>query len=169
MQKSIIYLMGFVCYAAVVFVVRQTSTVYAGLPIFEDKPASITTSVSDVVDTSTITDPLRNGSRFGIESPDKSRKIKVIAIGEILSFSEAKNQTLKLVHNIINYALYFVALIVFVYLIYHGYKVVVAGTDEKAYKEALQKVRNSAIAIAGIALSRFIVTFIFYIINIIIS
>jgi hypothetical protein len=44
---------------------------------------------------------------------------------------------------------------------------VVAGTDEEAYKEALKKVKNAAIAITGIALSWFIVSFIFYILSVI--
>jgi hypothetical protein len=43
--------------------------------------------------------------------------------------------------------------------------IVTAGTNEDQYKEALKKLKNAAIAIAGIAISWFIVTFIFAAIN----
>lgn|GEM_PF-3844149 len=46
---------------------------------------------------------------------------------------------------------------------------VAAGTDEAAYQEAFKKLKNAAIAIAGIALSRLIVTFIFAVLNFVIT
>lgn len=166
MQRQIIYLLGFVTYGFIVIFSRQLD-VHAQLSIIDNTSPTITQDLWKVVDTTDIQSPLRDGSFFGIKSPNGANSISVINIGKILNFWQAKNQTLQLVHNIINYLLSFVALIVFVYLIYEWYKVVVAGTDEEAYKEALKKVKNAAIAITGIALSWFIVSFIFYILSVI--
>gem|GEM_PF-3193649 len=117
MQRQIIYLLGFVTYAVATFMIQSIST-HAQLSVIDDSSPSLTHDITHVVDTENITNPLRNGSRFGIESPDGESHIGVIDIGEILTFGQAKNQTLRLIHNIINYILSFVALVVFVYLIY---------------------------------------------------
>lgn len=164
MQRQIIYLLWFVTYSFIVIFSRQLD-VHAQLSIIDNTSPTITQDIHQVVDTSDIQSPLRDGSFFGIKSPNGQNSISVINIGKILTFWQAKNQTLNLIYNIINYLLWFTSLVVFVYLIYEWYKVVVAGTDEEAYKEAVKKVKNAAIALVGIALSRFIVSMIFYILN----
>lgn len=141
----------------------------AQLSIIDDTSPSITRDLTKIVDVSKIENPLRDGSYLVIKSPDGQNELDVINIGKILNFGQAQDQTLRLVQNIINYALWFTALITLAYLLFEWYKVVVAGTDEEAYKTAIGKLKNAAIAIAGIALSWFIVSFIFYALNFIIA
>lgn len=168
MQRQIIYLLGLTLYAFFVFLFRQID-VHAQLGVIDNSSPSITQDLTKVVDTSNIDNPLRDGTYWGIQSPDGQSALNVINIGKILSFSQAQNQTLRLIQNIINYALSFLALITLVYLIFEWYKVVVASTDEGAYKAAVSRVKNAAIAIAGIACSWFIVSFIFYALNFVIQ
>jgi predicted permease len=66
-----------------------------------------------------------------------------------------------LVKSGINYALWFVSLIAFAMLIWWGYKMVASWWDEWAYKEGIKILKNAAIGIAFIAISWFLVTFIF--------
>jgi hypothetical protein len=46
-------------------------------------------------------------------------------------------------------------------LLWGGYKMVASGGDEGAYKEGIKILKNAAIGIAFIAVSWFLVTFIF--------
>ena len=66
-----------------------------------------------------------------------------------------------LVKTGINYALSFVSLIAFAMLLWGWYKMVASGGDEGAYKEGIKILKNAAIGIAFIAVSWFLVTFIF--------
>lgn len=168
MQRQIIYLLGLTTYIFFVMMGREID-VHAQLGVIDNTSPSITQDLSKVVDTSDISNPMRDGAYFGIKSPDGQSEINVINIGKIISFSQAQNQTLRLVQNIINYVLWFTALIILVYMIIEWYQVVVAGSDEEAYKAAVSKVKNAAIAVAGITLSWFIVSFIFYALNFVIQ
>lgn len=67
-----------------------------------------------------------------------------------------------IIKRFINYALGFLALIALVMLLWGGYKMVASGGDENAYKEGLKILKNAAIGIAFIAVSWFLVTFIFF-------
>ncbi len=71
------------------------------------------------------------------------------------------------IKKFINYALWLLALIAFAMLLWGGYKMVMSGGDEEAYKEGLKMLKNAAIGIAFISISWFLVTFIFYVISII--
>jgi Type IV secretion system pilin len=66
-----------------------------------------------------------------------------------------------IVKRFINYALGFLALIALCMLLWGGYKMVASGGDEGAYKEGIKILKNAAIGIAFIAVSWFLVTFIF--------
>ena len=147
-----------------------SGSAFAQLSIFDQTSPSLTQQLNQVLDTSDITgNPLRHWARFFINSPDGNWAINVMQVGEILSFGEAENATLQLIKTIINTLLWFVGLVVLVLLIYQGYRVVVAGADTERYKVALSKLKNYAIAISGIALSRFLVQFIFYVLGFITS
>lgn len=146
----------------------RTSDTFAQLSTIDNTSHSITQDLSKALNSSNLDNPLRQWSRFAIESPDGSSLINVISASEIMGFEQAQNQTLQLIQNIINVLLSFTALIVLIYLIYEWYMIVTAGTNEDQYKEALTKLKNAAIAIAGIAVSRFIVSFIFAALNAII-
>jgi hypothetical protein len=144
------------------------SDTFAQLSTIDNTSPTITQDITKVINSNDLDNPIRNWSRFGIESPDWSSTINVINVSEILWFEQAQNATLWLIQNIINILLSFTTLIVLIYLIYEWYMIVTAGTDEWQYKKALAKLKNAAIAIAGIALSRFIVSFIFAALNTII-
>ena len=145
-----------------------TSNTLAQLSTIDNTSPSITQDLSKALNSSDLDNPIRQWSRFAIESPDWSSLINVINASEIMWFDQAQNQTLQLIHNIINVLLSFTALIVLIYLIYEWYLIVTAGTNEDQYKEALGKLKNAAIAIAWIAVSWFIVSFIFAALNTII-
>lgn len=66
-----------------------------------------------------------------------------------------------IIKRFINYALGFLALIALCMLLWGGYKMVASGGDEGAYKEGIKILKNAAIGIAFIAVSWFLVTFIF--------
>jgi hypothetical protein len=66
---------------------------------------------------------------------------------KITSHQKAKNQTMDVIRNIINYALYFAAFIALVYLIYHGFLVLTAAGDDTQYKKGLSGIKYATIAI----------------------
>ena len=142
---------------------------FAQLSTIDNTSPSITQDITRVIDTSDLDNPIRKWSRLIVESPDGADSIDIISISKILNFSDAQSQVLWLVQNIVNILLSFISLIVFVYLIYEWYMIVTAGTDEWQYKKALAKLKNAAIAIAGIAISWFVVSFIFAALDTIVS
>jgi hypothetical protein len=168
MKKSIIwYIVTWIILVVSSIVFLQDHT-FAQLSTIDNTSPTITQDITKVIDSTDLDNPLRKWSRFGIESPDWSSVINVINVSEILWFDQAQNATLWLIQNIINILLSFTTLIVLIYLIYEWYMIVTAGTDEWQYKKALARLKNAAIAIAGIAVSRFIVSFIFAALNTII-
>lgn len=76
--------------------------------------------------------------------------------------SDQGETIIDIIKRFINYALGFLALIALVMLLWGGYKMVASGGDENAYKEGLKILKNAAIGIAFIAVSWFLVTFIFF-------
>ncbi len=84
------------------------------------------------------------------------------------TWGDAKDRIIDVIKNFINYALGFLALIAFGMLIYGGYKMVASGGDDGAYKEGIGILKNAAIGIAFIAVSWFLVTFIFFVMGTII-
>ena len=72
-----------------------------------------------------------------------------------------------IIKRFINYALGLLALIALVMLLWGGYKMVASGGKEDAYKDWLKILKNAAIGLAFIAVSWFLVTFIFYVIGLI--
>ncbi len=161
MHRQIIYLLGLLVYICGFFLFHKI-TVNAQYDTLE---RSVNQNLNQAIDTTKIQNPIRDGAEIGIKSPDGENGIQLINVGKLLSFQQSKNQTIILVSRMINYLLGFVSLIVFVYFIFEWYKVVVSSGDESAYKAAFTKMKNAAIAIAGISLSRMIVTFIFYVIK----
>lgn len=144
--------------------------VNAQLNFIDTESPNVTTDPSEVVNTDMIDgDPLRQGTRFPVESPDEQNQIGIIDQGEIQTYNQGQLQTLQLIKNIINYflgLLWFVALLIFIYT---WFKIVTAGDDDSKFQEGMKDIRRVWIAIFGIALSWFIVTFIFYVISLIVS
>jgi len=79
----------------------------------------------------------------------------------------ARDTIAQLIQTIINYILALTGLVALIYLIYHGFLVLTAGDNEDRSKAGRKGVKYAFIAIAGIALSWFIIWFIFYIISLV--
>lgn len=105
-----------------------------------------------------------NPLRCGMNNPGESVQ-GLYYNGPISTVYQAQNQTLGYVHNLINRALSLLGLIALGYLVYYGYMIVASAGDDGALKKAWAGLRTTAIAIAGIALSWFLVSFIVYLID----
>lgn len=128
-------------------------------------PTIYTTEQEQAITADGISNPIRDGAFFVVNSGDSGVWGIVSSNTEIQTHETAKLQTLNIVRNVINYALGLVSLIALVYLIYHGVLVLTAAGDETQYKKWLKGIQFAAIAIGGIGLSRIIVSAIFWIIN----
>ncbi|AKH32383.1 hypothetical protein XF24_00018 [candidate division SR1 bacterium Aalborg_AAW-1] len=106
----------------------------------------------------------QGGTTLPFADPDKSAGINVGGAG-----SDQGDTIIDIIKRFINYALGFLALIALVMLLWGGYKMVASGGDEGAYKEGLKILKNAAIGIAFIAVSWFLVTFIFYVIGFVVG
>lgn len=84
------------------------------------------------------------------------------------TYDENFLNTLTHIKRILNYILWFLGLIALVYFLYFGV-VILTSTEEETHKEALKSIKNAAIAIGGIWLSWFIVTFLYYVIYLVIN
>lgn len=83
--------------------------------------------------------------------------------------TDAWDNIINVIKNFINYALGLLALIALGMLLWGGYKMVTSGGQEDAYKDGLKILKNAAIGIAFIAVSWFLVTFIFYVIGVVVN
>jgi hypothetical protein len=61
-----------------------TSDTLAQLSTIDNTSPSITQDITKVIDSSNLDNPIRQGSRLGIESPDGASMINVINVSEIL-------------------------------------------------------------------------------------
>ena len=73
------------------------------------------------------------------------------------------NSLLLTIKTAVNRVLGLLAFIALLFLLYWWFKILIAGTDDKAVSDAVKIVKNAAYGILFIALSWIIVTFIFYI------
>jgi len=150
-----------------------TSGVFA-LQIPETENYTLTTDTQQVLDTQGINDPLRDGAYKLINSDPNSPGWSGSLAGivgvdsQITDHATAKNATLQVVKNIVNYALGLLFLIALVYLIFNGFLILTAGGDDTQYKKGLKSIKNALIAIAGIGASRLIVSAIFRLISLVI-
>lgn len=122
-----------------------------------------------VLDAEDIKDPLRQWA-YNVISPEWWSTLSgvVSADQEISSHIVAQNKVMDVVKNIINYALWMIALIALVYLIYHGFIMVTAAGDDTQYKKGIKGIKYAAIAMVGVGMSRLIVSAIFWLIALII-
>lgn len=109
--------------------------------------------------------PLRDGTQKPVENVGGI--ISSTTTEKIDRYDDGQLRTLQLIKNIINYALWFLAFIAVIYVIYHWFQVVIAGDDEEKYKQALKSLKTWFLAIGGISLSWFVVTAIFYVISLV--
>jgi uncharacterized membrane protein YhdT len=69
------------------------------------------------------------------------------------------------VNNVINYALWLLALITLVILIFGGFTMLFSFNDDAGYKKWFTILKNAAIALVFIGLSWILVRFIFFVID----
>ncbi|MCF7834989.1 hypothetical protein K9M48_02945 [Candidatus Gracilibacteria bacterium] len=116
-----------------------------------------------------ISDPIREGA-FKIIDADATNTISsdelngIANPGLISDHSTALGETMSIVKNIINYTLGLIGLVALVYLIYHGFLMVTAAGNDAQYKKGIKGLQTAVIALAGVGLSRLVVSFIFWII-----
>ncbi len=83
------------------------------------------------------------------------------------TFETSFQRVLAQVNVIINYLLWLLGIIALIYMIYHGFKMLFAINDDNAFSKGREWVKTAAVALIWIWLSRVIVRFIFYILNLI--
>lgn len=115
----------------------------------------------------TIWDPIRQWAYQIVKSDDWNYTLEWIVDNdnEITQHSTALNRTLGIIKNIINRALWLLGIVALIYLLVHWFIVLTAAWDESKYKKWIKWIKNAGIAIWWIWLSRFIVSFIFWIIT----
>ncbi len=84
---------------------------------------------------------------------------------EISDHTTAVTSTLQIIKNIINWALWMLALVALIYILIQWFIMLTAAGDDAKLKKWWKWIKRACIAIAGIGLSWFIVTFIFWIIR----
>ena len=116
---------------------------------------------------STIGNPIREWVRQIIHSDDWNYVLTWIADSdvEITEHDTAFNRILEITKRIINRALWLLSLVALIYLIVHGFIILTATWDDTRYKKWMKWIRNATIALWGIWLSWFIVSFIIRIIQ----
>lgn len=156
--------------AAIVMYASLIVVWYAQMIVPDSQNYILTEQESSVLVSDDIKDPLRWGA-YNIISPEDGSGVAwgVVGIGdEIQTHDTAQTKVMDVIKNIINYALWMVALVALVYLIYHGFLIVTASGDDTQYKKGLKGIKFAAIAIVGIGLSWLIVSGVFRLIALII-
>ncbi len=131
----------------------------------------LNTDINQAVNTdlwsTTIWDPLRQWAYQVVHSDDWLHELWWIIDSDtqITDHNTALNRTLNIIKSIINYALSLLSLVALIYMIYHGFLMLSAAWDDSRYKNWFKWIKNSIIAIAGIWLSRFVISLIFRIIE----
>lgn len=122
-----------------------------------------------VVNTDLATDPLRDGA-FVIINDGTNSVDNVIGSNDpqIGTFGNAKNRVINILNTIINYTLGLLAMVALIYLMYHGILILTAAGDEERFNTWLAWIKYAAIALAGIGLSWFVISLIFYLIDFIV-
>ena len=153
----------------VVLMASWLQTSYAQLEI-PGQPTIYNESQEQYLQADGLDNPLRAGAYAAIKNPDgvgdDSQLDGIQWIDKkIESFADAKSQTLKIINNMINYALASLSLVALIYLIYHGFIILTAAGDDAKYKEGMKGIRYALIAIGWIGLSWILVSTIFWIVS----
>ena len=114
-------------------------------------------------------DTWRKGAQDAIRSSDGNDKHRIDNLinsdAEITTQDDAQNRLLQVIWRLVNYALGLVSLISFVLLLVAGFTMVTNAGDDKAQEEGKKTLLKIARAIAGIAVSWLIISFIFWLIE----
>lgn len=91
----------------------------------DDSP-SITQSIKSVININAITDPLRQGAQFVVQSPDGGSSVGLYKTDNVPTYKETEDNVVETIKTAVNIALGFVTLLVLLLLIIEGIKIVVA-------------------------------------------
>ena len=161
---------GIGLYAMLLVIWYAQTSVSAQMVVPDSQNYILNENDQQVLNSNTITDPLRQWA-YNIVSPEWSGALGGLTATDtqIATHQNAQSKVMTIIKNIINYALWMVALVALVYLIYHGFLILTASGDDAQYKKGLSGVKFAAIAIVGIGASRLIVSAIFWLLALIIT
>jgi len=117
-----------------------------------------------------INDPLRDWTHQVISADWTAYSVSwIVDVWKIDSFKDGGNtaeyHVMKIIKTFTNRALWMLWLVALVYLIYHGFLMVTAAWDDAQFKKWIKWLKYAAIALTWIALSWFVISFIFWLIT----
>ncbi len=114
-----------------------------------------------------LVNPIREGAYKIVHGEKTNKKIDGIIYNDnkINDFDGAQKGTISLIKKWVNYALSVAAFVALLYLLYHGFLMLISAWDEDKYKKWLNGIKTAAIALMGMGLSWMIVSFILYVLN----
>ncbi len=127
--------------------------------------------ITKVIDTnfngSEITNPLNDWAYWVVKWDWGAWEIEwlVWTEYEITEHSDALGKILKVIQNVVNYALLILGTVALIYLIAHGFIILTAAGDDSKVKKWFKWIKNAFVAIAWIGLSRLIISFLLRLIN----
>ncbi|MCS6983287.1 MAG: hypothetical protein NZL83_03875 [Candidatus Absconditabacterales bacterium] len=134
-------------------------------PLVEQSHFSILPNqISQVANTNNMDNPIRQGS---LEAAQSGNLLRANTRDGVIGGDDSILTTITIIRNGINYLLGFLGLIALIFMLWHGFRYVSQEAEEAA-QDAVAKIKQAAIAIGGIGISWFVVSFILYIINLLI-
>jgi len=116
-----------------------------------------------LTDDPTINDVGDNPLSKGAEA--LSDNIEGIKNDKASNSTQAQNNLLMYIKTLVDYLLGFLAFAVLIYFLWWGYEMVTAAWDDNKYTWWLAKMKRGLIAIAGIGVSWYVISLIFYIVD----
>ena len=129
-----------------------------------NEPDAVNTRLNDA---QYIWDPIREWAYNIVHSYEWDDTLEGIVNNEnyINDHPKALSRTMQIIRNAVNRALWMLALVALVYILIQWFIILTAAWDDSKQKKWLSWIKRACFAIAWIWLSRFIVTFIFWIIR----
>jgi len=118
-----------------------------------------------VINVEDIDNPIRDWTYMIINDGESNEIEGIVNEWKIQTHNEAKDNVLNIIKNIVNYALGMLGLVALIYLIYNGFLMVTAAGKDDQFKKWIKWLRTAAIALWGIGVSYFVISFIFYLIR----
>jgi len=120
-----------------------------------------------VIDVSSIKwNPISNGSDVLVGKSDVTiGEVEGIYKIETDSYDKVLTTTMEKITNVVNVALWFLALIALIYLIIQGIRMLLNPDDDKVQTQALEAIKTVAWVLVGIWLTWFIITAVFFVIS----
>lgn len=134
-------------------------------PLVEQSHFSILPNqISQVANTNNMDNPIR---QWSLEAAQSGNLLRANTRDGVIGGDDSILTTITIIRNGINYLLWFLGLIALIFMLWHWFRYVSQEAEEAA-QDAVAKIKQAAIAIWGIGISWFVVSFILYIINLLI-